>query len=417
MIGLTNNDSSFFKVDCPVSNSVLTEDVLSLTIAEELGNMVSGSIQLIDNNDIYTKMLYPGQKLKIRWGYKRIDDPLMALFARLSNPTEVTGLMEREGLTAYVQNPSGTGDDKGNVLFNCGFIGAEIASGGDQKVYGFPYTRGQIILEVMDRMNVLTPYVFFNRMFEVLDQSTAVMQIESNFKFLLRCAREWGAIFAMGQSNGEKIALFADWNSSATELFHNAVCKSLGTSALLEYKWGQANVKSYTWKNNAGQVAGGANVQIMMVNGQVVFKTFQAATQQVVTYKIDSDKIFREMKARPSLSSQYELLQNWLAVSVDAYGFQNLLNNGYFRKVIETTAPQGYGYELSVKLMGNPLITSPMRVMFGKGFPSFCNQVSPLTGQPVTNFWVRSATHTIDRSGYNLDLDIVDALSAFGFVS
>jgi hypothetical protein len=406
MIGLTNQDSSFFEIETVVESEVLTEDILSFSITEEISQMATGNLQLVDNNDIYTKLLRPGVKFEMRWGYRRIDDPIAAVFAQLSNPTEVFGLMERRGLVGYVTNPSGSGDDKGNVTFNCSFIGAEVLTGGGQTVWGFPLTRGAVVLAVMVKMGIKLPLIMFGRMLEVLDANTALIQIESNYKFLLRLAREWNAIFTIGNSNGQLVGLFAEWNTPYTEAFGNIIGASLGTSALLEYKYGNANVKSYTWKNNAGQVAGGANVQIVVINGQVSIKQYVAATQSVVTYRIDSDKIFSEMKSRPSIGSQVKLLSDWMAIN----DFQTLIDKRYFYPVIDETAPQGYGYELSVKLLGNPLITAPMKVKFGKGFPSFSNQLN-------SNFWVRSATHTIDRSGYYLDLDVVDALSAFGRVA
>jgi len=186
------------------------------------------------------------------------------------------------------------------------------------------------------------------------------------------------------------------------KVFSMRVTNAVGTSALFDYMYGNANVRSYTWKNNAGS-SSGDNAQISFVGGQVIIKQFVTKTQKITTYKLDSNKMLEMMKKSPNLKSQAEIYSAWMSMN----DFQSLVDAKYFVPVTTETAPQGYGYELNIKVIGNPLITAPMQIIFGQGFPDF-------TTIGNVNFWCRRVTHRIDRSGYSIDMDVVDALTAAG---
>lgn len=409
MISLINQDTSFFEIEpttISLSDRIIADDVISLSITEEIGQMVSGTLKLNNPDNYYSLLLRHGTPLKIRWGYK-LTDPFSIAMAKLANPLEATAVFsERQNLMAFITSPSGAASENGQITYNCNFMGAEQITGGTPFSWGFGWTRASIISAVLNSMGIFSQdqYVDFVKAGALtpISANTAIYQYESNYKFLLRLAREWRCVFATGNSNGKIIALFAEWSSPLMKVFSSAVTNSFGTSALLDYMKGNANVKSYSWRNNAGFTSG-SNAQISFVNGQVMIRQFVASTQKIVTYRLDSVKMQAMMKAAPDLKSQFQIYSAWMGMS----DFQTLVKEEYFVPVMDENAPQGFGYELNVKMIGNPLLTAPMQIIFGKGFPDFTTMVN-------TNFWCRRVTHTIDRTGYSIDMDVVDALTATG---
>ena len=77
-----------------------------------------------------------------------------------------------------------------------------------------------------------------------------------------------------------------------------------------------------------------------------------------------------------------------------------------------TTAPQGLGYTMQAKILGNPLLSSPLKIIFGKGFPVWFTPKEAASN--LTNFYANKVTHTINNTGYKCDIEILDAFTLFG---
>ena len=62
------------------------------------------------------------------------------------------------------------------------------------------------------------------------------------------------------------------------------------------------------------------------------------------------------------------------------------------------------GYEIKAKMIGNPLVSPPTIANFGEGFPERIGNIQ-------TKWYVRKVAHTINNTGYFMDVDIVDAFA------
>jgi hypothetical protein len=408
-IGFTNQNSSFFNVDTvPPGETVkaFNDRIISFSLTEEMGTIFNGSIELYDPYySAIDKVLRRGKTIKIEWGYKRPDTSLIALFSKKDNPDDIVGPFKRGGLKAFITNPTGGGSAKGEITYSCNFFGSTWNGTGKHTVYDSGQ-RKLMVQTVMERMGIKIMLINFSRGNENLSSDTAIFQSEADFSFLNRMALHHGTNFAIGHGDKGMVGLFADWHTQEMKNFSNSVCGSVGSSITLNYKEGSPNVENYSFQQQASDQMGDS-AQIMMVGGQVTVKRFKAEEQSVTDYKLNMAKIQNDVKAKSAGGG----LIPFVAGLMKEDSIEKLAEKGYFVATTTTTAPQGYGWQIKARVLGNPLITAPIRAYLGKGFPAEIQQ-SGLRNK--TNFWVRSATHLIDRNGYHIDLDIVDALTLTG---
>lgn len=413
MIYFENHDSSFFEITSPkldVEFQILQDDITSFEYTEEMGKASSGSISIYDPNHIYSKILRFGMPVEIRFGYTRPDKGLFNSFLFDINKTELINFWERRGIRGMIQSPSGGGSSDGQIMYNVNFYGSEWASPDKkQKMYKVG-TKGDVVAQVFAEMGINNYFINFDKMSQAITYDTWVIQHESNFKFLLRMAFEWRAIFRVGyDENGEMVAVFINPKYVDVNPFALIVTNAIaGSTVYFDYggihterSGGVPNVIEYSWQHHVGENGMGDNVQISMVNGQPVFMRFTAKEDKVILWRLVPDRIGAELKRRKDVKSQFQLMKEWMQVD----DFEQI--KWAFEPVMETTAPQGLGYSMNIKTFGNPALTAPLKGMFGLGFPDFASHKG-------TNFWVRKAVHTISREGYRTTVDIADAWTISG---
>jgi hypothetical protein len=425
MIGFTNRQSAYFSVGIQNSKSdtvphYLNSQIVSFSITEEMSKIITGSINMHDDQDIAkNRILVSGTPITIGWGYKQPDQSIKAAFATKDNPNELTGGLQRDGIKAFVLNVSGGGDEQGDMTYNANFMGSEVYSGLKRKIYDNG-TRKDIIVDVLTRMGIRpeNQKINFKNGSLPINNGVTVVQNEPNFQFLNRMALYNRALFSIAHGPVGAVALFADSTTPETQDFVKSVGRSQGNSILLNYKFGIANnVMSYTFEQATGDSCGDS-AQIQMIGGAISMRRFKAETQTVVDYRMDPDKIAAYLKdfgLKDKAAAMKKLMD-------DSYNNQELVYKNYFHEVLSTTAPQGYGWSVKVKLLGNPLITAPMRVVFGAGFPELMHSKSgknigsmaEAARMQKADFWVSSVTHSISRDGYFCELDIKDSLTITG---
>lgn len=410
MIGIDNADSSFFSIyspDVDLDYQVLSKDIVNFSITEEIGKTIAGNITLYDPNLMYSRLLRMGMKLWINWGYKSLDTNMRSVLALNENPLEMTGGLARENVTAYVMSPSGGGDEKGYSYFNCSFYGSEYSKKKWRQVYKVG-TKYSVVQQVFLRMGIALMDINFIRGSEPITPDTQILQWETDFKFLHRIAREWRCIFRVGQTSvGLMYGMFVDHDKFSLSQFQSKTSgAAFGNSIHLNWKWGVANVRSYTWKNHAGEGGGGDHVKLVFINGKTTFIRYIAETEKVRAYIFRPEKITAELKRRNNQSGITSMV-DYMKWALDVKDFQILIDKGYFVPYEESTAPQGLGYSVSLNLLGNPMITSPMECKFGRGFPD------QFAGYQFKMF-LRKVTHSIDRNGYNIQADAMDTLTYTG---
>jgi hypothetical protein len=414
-IGLLNYDSSFFSVHTPdiLPKTPLLSDIskriISFEITEELGKMPHGSLSMYDeDNDIYAYEFGLGKKLTIKWGYKDQDVSGQKIYAKKENQRELfaPGIISRY-MEAMIKDPSGSGNSNGTKIYNCNFISYDTG-GWKRKIFNSRgMTKGSVVRQVFADMKITNVIINFRMQNNPVYGNTAIRQDNvSNFRFLVIKSMEWRSIFRISyDSKNQPVGLFCDYDADKSiETFFTLTMGTIGDSCLLEWKKGQANIKSFTWSHNEGANGSGDNVQIQMINGQPQFYRFKATTKGVVVYKLNVAKIkseFQELGTSPGAIISH--MNKLLEMST----MDELIANKYYIPSTTTTAPQGIGFTVNVEAIGNPFCTAPARIKFGAGFPDLL-KVKGLT------FYVQSVTHKIDTSGYSMSLKIVDSFSASG---
>lgn len=383
---LYNHDGTWFKVESSdvETDLVKTEDVISLSVIEEMAKMDSGTIQILDRNNVYSRILRPGVNLKISWGTR-----MGQIAAASRNPIEV-----------MINSPSGGGDGGGRITFNCSFMA--LKSRGSEQVRWYETgTKADVISDAMTRcgVSIANQEINFTRGTEAITAGTKVCQNESDFRFLVKCADEWRAAFRIGRDKqGNQIACFVDYAALGTSTFVKRMTGE--TSSHLEYGYGavlsnQANVLSYTWQDHSMDAATGQGVRIYEADGKIQMMTYNVENETVTTWRLVPELIEAELKTA-DISGQTKLMADYLSVKT----FDEIKR--FFVEDSTTTAPQGSGLTIDAKMMGDPNITAAMIATFGAGFPS-------RIGAKDRTWWIRKTTHNITRSGYFTDVSISDA--------
>ena len=180
-----------------------------------------------------------------------------------------------------------------------------------------------------------------------------------------------------------------------------------GDSLFLEYKEGVANVLEYSWKNHAGESGSGDNVRIVTgADGRPTFIRYVTQGDTVKAYILRPERIKSKLQKSDSFTKRFAQLRDWLNVT----DFEEI--EWAFDPVDLDTAPQGLGYSMQAKILGNPLLSAPLKIFFGEGFPVWFTPRLPSIH--TVNYYANKVTHTIDRSGYKIDLDIADAFTLYG---
>jgi hypothetical protein len=408
-----NKDSSFFNIesdDLKVDNSVtkiISDDVISLTINEELGKMTSGSLVMLDNTFVYSKIFRTGMVIKISWGYKKFHQTLNDV--SLGSTDEVSA-SSRQGLTGILQIPDGSCSSKGEHTYNITFIADEFLSVKEKKIFDSG-TKKQMIEDAFKTLGIDDVIIDFNGQNDNLTKNNAIRQNEGTFKFLLRQSRRIGALFMINnKSTGGKVGLFIDETKLGTEKVKDFLKKTTGVSGSKKtLRWNEpsdSNVISYSWKHNVGESGQGDGVNISYVNGSPVITRFVIEDQKVKAWKLNTNKIKQRLAQEEGLGNKTTLTRNLLG----AKDFEQV--KWAFDPVEIETAPQGVGYSIDAKMHGDPAVTIPLEVDFEGNFPPPLLQAQAIDS--IISFVLYKVSHNLSKDGYKMSVTVADAHTTTG---
>ena len=445
MIGLASDkDNSFFRIETPddptTAASIKNQHVLGLTVVEEESAIPTGTVRLMDPEGTYSKVLRRGQQFKVFWGYKRsgVDPLAIAGFDFFGQA------VDRRGFNAFVQDVSGEADDKGVQTVDVSFLARDFKGFDESKIYNGP-TKGDVIRAVFAEINVLVTHIDFPNMSDQIIPD-GERRDETQFRYLARKSMEWKAIFRIGYTKeGTLAGIFI----SADKLEQSTVAQEItggGTVALKYASGADGNVISYRWQNVEGENGVGDNVQMQWVNGGWQFVHQKADTEDVTIWRLNEDRIAAEMGTSDHLEDAFNYFMNVLK----ANKFSDDAIKRLFDPVQTTTAPNGFGYTVNVKMFGTPFATPPAVVNFIAGFPPCLmragedsidvpgggvgqqalgglasNALSALGWNAAPSmaaqakktanvFYVRKVTHTLGVEGYFCDVEVVDSFIMYG---
>lgn len=399
---------SYFKITSKdISDKIFTEDIISFTYTEENYRTRTGSLSVYDPGHFYSKVLRFGAVLNIEFGYLK-ENEFFNPKIQQQNPTQLFGAGKRTGIKAYIQNPKGTAGSNGVVTYNCNFYGWE-AMQSPKKVIHVNISRGDMIRKLMQDIGVINPIINFSSQNRILNADTQIPQTETSYRLLLRLAREWRVIFRISNdAKGLLTGIFISPDKIDLPSLPQQLSGAIGGDSIyLEYGSGEQNVLEYSWENHQGKSGSGDNVQIIRgADGKATFLRFVAKGDTIVAYKFKPEIVKKRLKAEGNFIKRLDKLKEWVSTN----DFQKI--SWAFEPYKQSTAPQGLGYSLKCKMIGNPLMSAPLKVYFGNGFPVFFTPKKK-KGH-ITNYLCNSVVHTISAQGYFMDLDIADAFTASG---
>lgn len=402
---ILNQDSSFFKIESPdIKSKISSKDIISFTYVEEMQNYNTGSLSIYDPDHVYSTILTIGTRLIISFGYGEQN----LLQFKKSTSKQVYGSNSRGNIKALVVNPSGNANNRGVVVFNCSFYGNEFLDERNFQVHK-KMTKKALIYKLLTNLGCQLMEVNFTQDSELLDETKEIMQNESNYNLLVKLAKEWRAMFRVSYNSlGQMTGIFISPQNIENPSIAPLMCGAPGgTSIFLEYKEGIANVLDYNWKNHAGDSGSGDNTRIIQgADGRVSFLRYVTKDDKVTVYKLNSDRIMQRLR-------QVDNFEDRLKLEVDYLKRRDFKSVAWaFDPISLSSAPQGLGYGMNAKIIGNPLTSAPLRVLFGKGFPTWFTPEKE--GTTLANMYAKKVSHVIDNTGYKCDLEILDAFTIFG---
>ena len=409
--GLYNQDSSFFSITSPdikLPEKVLNEDIISFTYEEEVGRFSTGTLSIIDNEHYYSQVLKMGAKLEVSFGYATRDLSENAALLAMKNFDQLKGGTARTGVRAFIINPSGSASADGKVIYNCNFYGREYLNPKKYATHtGIP--KKNLVRNLFADMGIFNFYINFTRGNELLNKNTQIMQRATSYRLLLKLAREWRCIFRVGNApDGSLTAVFISPEYIGNPIVAKTMGEAVGGSSIfVDWKEGVGNTMEYTWKNHQGANGTGDNVvPVMGPNGQMTFMRYVTKGDTIKAYEFKPERVKKKLESAGGTLEKIKLMAEFVSVTDFAEIEQ------YFVPVDIDTAPQGFGYSMQLKMLGMPLMSVPIKVVFGEGFPIWFNPKDP--DKHRITFYSRKVTHRIDNQGYKMDLDIVDAFTYMG---
>jgi hypothetical protein len=386
------------------------EDILSISVTEELGKTITGSISMRDPKLLYSMYLVVNRPLIVSWGYK-LPGADIADQLGISADKFASNLVRR-GLSVFVMNPSGNADGNGYTSFSCGFMSAGWFGKYNEKTFK-NCSRYDLVNQVLDSMGVFDRHIAFGSASQMYNEESVERQSESDFSFLARLSTEWRCVFKLGfNSDRSTYCLFYGFegldmmaqalSSKTVTMGLDKLAAATGFGGLPKFSYrnmdiGDIPVISYSWQNEEGENGQGDNVTITNVNGQMVHQRFKVKDDVISTWDLDMDAIKKDVGA-----NGFKTVADVMAVANSNFKDQRIQK--YWRQIDQKTAPNGYGYTLKLHLFGMPMITAGMLVLLGNGFPPQFRRKE----NTDIRFVVRAVSHSIDQSGYFTDIDIVD---------
>lgn len=411
MYTLFDTDSSFFNISVG-GNKNITTDVLELSIVEEVGQLLNGTLMLNDPAWYYASLLRAGTTFNLSWGYKNRNQTMNEILIKIKNPDEVAGIGIRSGIKAIVTLPKFVFGNQGQRTYNCNFFGAEYGEDYKEvKIYNTG-TKEEMIKTEMEKLGVKTYRIQFNGMNDDL-KKYPVMKNEKSYKFLLRLAKEWRCFFIMNRlPSGNLIGGFCDYTeigSKTNNLFFSQTSGSAGSKKLFEFGVGATypNVLGGEITHNIGESGQGDHVTFSIVGGKTVVTRYVSESGQVKAYKLNEAEIKKFAQEREG--DYTTIFQNVVsASSMDSQIWENKKVRDFFTPEIISTAPQGAGYSGSLDVIGDPSLCIPMECKFGYGFPPQLQEENSMN-----RIFIKKVEHSLSGKGYMGKVEVSDALTTY----
>ena len=385
MIIKHNQDDSFFAVKSDkIPLGLMSADTRSITIKEDAGKMITGSIELLDRYNTYINMFSYNAEIDIAFGYKG--------GISLSNVfNNISALSLRTGLRALLMNPEHEMKDNGEKITKFNFRSG-YGMTADRNSYNYEgKTRFETIKEVFERNAISDVFIKFPSMSE---KAMIRQTNESDFSFLRNLSKKLRTRFQVySNSSGGYFAIFCDEASLDEARIKNKSFNIQESSADYLFEWGGglSNVYSAKCVQNVGENGTGDMVRIVMIDGDVVTQRSSASVKRFQTVKLNTALLKEDMK-RVQNKYGYAAAAKFYSAIISAEKISDPKIARYWTPVEQSTAPDTAGIEVTIRARGNPLYIPSGQSILGFGFPDFYRSIY---------YYIRTINHTIGSSYEN----------------
>jgi hypothetical protein len=369
-------ENAFFAIK--ILDQAAAQDVITLSIAEEVGKTDDIALTLYDPKDAYVRELKFGTVVGVEWG------------------TTVT----RRYSKGIVTSMSGSAGDNGVKTTT---INVQTIIDNQTAVALHSGRRSDIVTKILLQMGILPINMLVSAMPAI---ETQLPQMQDDFNFLVGLSRKWGCHFKLSYDGrgflhaafcaATELGSFAE-SIGGTEFFaiklYYGVFETVGALSDLA-----PNVRSYSWQYNPVGGAGQGAAITPGVDGMPQLTRYVVEGESVKTYKLNMERCEQAVK---QYADDAEAVANfWSRVMAPDVGWNTA--KAYYDATDQNTASETFGYKVSCELPGSPRIMAGSMVYFGAGFPDSFGATNRV-------WWARSVKHSLSASGFTTTIDVVDS--------
>jgi hypothetical protein len=372
--------------------------IKSFKVTEKEREFLTGELDVVDDTGLVNKLFRYGFPVDLEWGLKKVPT-ITQLFS-----DEIDGSYRRFAKCSVVNAPYTMAEGIGTLA-----VTFRLARGGVSLPRIATYRSGtveQVIRQVAARIQA-DVYINFAQSSEALSNKNFIVQNNiTDIAFLRFLAFKYNIKIAYQTSNKDttKIALiyFVDWDAQDGQNYaENRGLK--GVFHYFDYGTAESNIIGGSIDGNAFSPNGSSLVPITTPDGKIQVQFKPSPTESTETWELNPDAVRAELQKR-GLSDQTALMQEIL--SAGEAEFLNKLRKQYFKKIIQTTAPEGYGFTAKLNVVFNPNYQIGDLVVLGSESSPIPPQYKTRKGNNRTLWRITELESKIDGGGYSMSVGL-----------
>ncbi|TGL39625.1 hypothetical protein EHQ53_13975 [Leptospira langatensis] len=382
----------------PFKESDWMTRIQSFKVSEKEREALVGELEVVDDTGLVNKLFRYGFPVDLEWGIKNVPT-LTDLFSN-----EIDGSYKRFAKCSVVNTSYNMSEGIGRLT-----VSFRLLRGTTSLPRIATYKSGTVEQVIRQAANRIQADVFidFEKSSEALSNKNYLVQNNiTDIAFLRYIAFKYNIKIAYQTSNKDStklaIVYFVDWDKQDGQNYaENRGLK--GVMHYFDYATAEANIIGGNIDGNAFSPNGSSLVPITTPDGKIQVQFKPSATESTETWELNPDAVRAELQKR-GLSDQTALMQEIL--SAGEQEFLDKLRQQYFKKVIQTTAPEGYGFTAKLDVVFNPNFQIGDLVFMGSEKSPIPPQFKSKKGNNRTLWRITELESKISGGGYSMSVGL-----------
>lgn len=402
----------FFKIEhdvAEITEKDLSSTVENLSITQKIGELLSGTLTVIDPFGLVNKVFLRGQNIKVTYGLYNV--PLSILIPTADDEIQpgnfTRGPIKCHILTNKAQYKNGLS------YLTITFRATSWETARARTRIFSDGTYRDVFTTLAEEMNASIQFFGSRVDAEVTKTNPFVQDAESNQSAMNRLYKELnvGLTYIYDDRNPNKIATVVvfDWDQASS--VNAASIRGLpGQYHYFNYMGDEFNIIDGETSANFNSPNGSSFETFTGADGRISVRFIPSRTESTTAWVLDANKVRAALRSR-SISSQAELVNQIVQSSQEDFLKPGGLREQYFTRVPYQTAPEGTGYTGNFNVVPNPIYMAGDRVWLGPkeadGQSGILPQYKTLKEKPFTVWTMNSIEDSISGGGYTQSVELI----------